>query len=296
MIYNERTLSRRIGHKINSLLGENFIQWKVHFFSYFRKKEIVKEMKCAGPVFRNIEIETINICNGKCRFCPVSTISPHKREIKVMEKEVFEKIIRDLSNMNYQGSIGLYSNNEPYIDQNILSKMEYVRSFFPNNILYLYTNGSLLDYEKVKISLKYLDRLVIDDYGRKNTSKKIQDIYEKLSESEKNKVDVYLRMEDELLNNRAGFAMNRSKMKKSLDAACACPFEQMVVRSDGHVSRCCNDALGKIDMGDVRKNTLLEIWESDEYKSVREKMLSGDRESIELCKDCDSMILHICEF
>lgn len=47
-----------------------------------------------------------------------------------MEKEVFEKIIRDLSNMNYQGSIGLYSNNEPYIDQNILSKMEYERSFF----------------------------------------------------------------------------------------------------------------------------------------------------------------------
>lgn len=88
----------------------------------------------------------------------------------------------------------------------------------------------------MKISLKYLDRLVIDDYGRKNTSKKIQDIYEKLSESEKNKVDVYLRMEDGLLNNRVGFAMNRSKMKKSIDSACACSFEQMVIRSDGHVS------------------------------------------------------------
>lgn len=28
------------------------------FFFIFEKKEIVKEMKCAGPVFRNTEIET----------------------------------------------------------------------------------------------------------------------------------------------------------------------------------------------------------------------------------------------
>lgn len=130
----------------------------------------------------------------------------------------------------------------------------------------------------------------------KEVSDNIHQIYEKLTGSEKEKVDICLRLENEFLNNRAGFANNRKKMKKSLDSVCACPFEQLVVRSDGHVSRCSNDALGKIDMGDVRKNSLLQIWEGNEYKSVREKLLNGERGSVELCKDCDSMILHIIEF
>lgn len=154
-----------------------------------------------------------------------------------MEDHVFEKIVSDLVGMHYQGSIGLYSNNEPYMDSKIIMKMQYIRRFLPYNILYLYTNGSLLDYEKATTSLKYLNRLVIDDYCEKGMSDNIKDIYQRLNEKEKNKVDVYLRMRDEILNNRTGYAMNRSKMKKSLYSACACPFEQLVIRSSGHVSR-----------------------------------------------------------
>lgn len=296
MIYNERTITRRVKRFIDSTFGENYLQWKTHFYSIFLKSEIEKEMRHAAPVFRSIEIETVNACNGKCKFCPVSLSSHYIRKTHVMEQEVFEKIINDLLEMNYQGAIGLYSNNEPFLDQEIVSKMKYVRSLLHDNILYLYTNGSLLDLEKVQNSLLYLDRLVIDDYGDDEISKNIHQIYKSLTEVEKKKIDIYLRLEDEFLGNRAGFACNRKKMKKSLDSACACPFEQLVVRSDGHVSRCCNDALGKIDMGDVRKNTLLEIWDSDEYKNVREKLLNRERGSVELCKYCDSMILHIIDF
>lgn len=145
-------------------------------------------------------------------------------------------------------------------------------------------------------SLIYLDRLVIDDYRNDEIHLNIFKIYERLSDTEKKKADIYLRLEDEFLSNRASFAGNRKKMKKSLNSACACPFEQLVIRSDGHVSRCCNDALGVVDMGDVRKNSLLEIWNSNEYKKVREKLFNKERSSDELCKDCDSMILHIIGF
>lgn len=31
-------------------------------------------------------------------------------------------------------------------------------------------------------------------------------------------------------------------------------------------------------------------------KKVREKLLNKERSSVELCKDCDSMILHIIDF
>lgn len=105
-------------------------------------------MRHARPVFKTIEIETVNVCNGKCMFCPVSSSSPYRRKTHVMEYEIFEKIINDLVEMNYQGAIALYSNNEPFIDKTIVSKMKYVRSLLPDNVLYLYTNGSLLDKKK----------------------------------------------------------------------------------------------------------------------------------------------------
>lgn len=115
-------------------------------------------------------------------------------------------------------------------------------------------------------SLIYLDRLVIDDYGDDEIHLNIFKIYERLSDTEKKKVDIYLRLENKFFGNRAGFAGNRKKMKKSLNSACACSFEQLVIRSDGHVSRCCNNAWGVVDMGNVRRNSLLEIWNSNEYK------------------------------
>ena len=53
----------------------------------FQEKEI--------PVFRMVNIETVNRCNGKCAFCPAN-IYEEKREYKTMSETLFYKIIMEL--------------------------------------------------------------------------------------------------------------------------------------------------------------------------------------------------------
>ncbi len=60
----------------------------------------------------------------------------------------------------------------------------------------------------------------------------------------------------------------------------------MVIRPDGKVSLCCNDALGQMTLGDVNEKSLQEIWFSNEYSLIREKTVKG-RNNIELCSICD---------
>lgn len=61
----------------------------------------------------------------------------------------------------------------------------------------------------------------------------------------------------------------------------------MVIRPDGKVSLCCNDALGKVTLGDVGKQSLMEIWHSRRYQTIR-KVVGSGRGNFEKCAMCDT--------
>ena len=71
-----------------------------------------------------------------------------------------------------------------------------------------------------------------------------------------------------------------------MGAKCTLPYKQMIVRPDGKISLCCNDALGKMSLGDLTMQTVVEAWNSPEYRRVR-ALLAGGREKIKLCEYCD---------
>ena len=51
---------------------------------------------------------------------------------------------------------------------------------------------------------------------------------------------------------------------------------------------CCNDAMGQYTLGDLQKETLKEIWYSEQYSSIRKKFFEQGRKSIDICKYCDN--------
>ena len=59
--------------------------------SYIQKFNNTDEI----PLFKMVNIETINRCNGKCSFCPAN-IRDEQRELKRMSDYIFEKIIMGL--------------------------------------------------------------------------------------------------------------------------------------------------------------------------------------------------------
>jgi len=241
------------------------------------------------PLFQTIEIETINRCNGKCSFCPINrNIDP--RPFKLMDQELFEDIISQLKNINYTGSMGLYSNNEPLLDKRLFEFLKYARKELPNATLYLFTNGTLLTVEKFKELLKYLDWITIDNYNDDLIlHDQVKEVYEyalTLPKERQENIHIYFRKENEILSNRSGEANNRSKNDLTMKSACMYPFEQVVVRPDGKLSLCCNDAVGNMTMGDLTKELLVDIWNGDKYKIIRNNMLK-DRNLNKLCSRCD---------
>ncbi|MBR1598065.1 MAG: SPASM domain-containing protein [Lachnospiraceae bacterium] len=52
------------------------------------------------------------------------------------------------------------------------------------------------------------------------------------------------------------------------------------------MSLCCNDCYGKYTMGNLNKQSILEVWNSDEFNAVREKITVG-RGYNDICRCCD---------
>ncbi len=251
-------------------------------------KRYINEVCEDVPIFRLIEIETINRCNGGCSFCPVNSRSD-PREFKKMEETLFYSIIDQLSELNYNGRISLFSNNEPLLDDRIITFHKYAREHLPYAVMHLFTNGTLLTCELLDRLLLYLDELVIDNYNQElkliPSVKKIVDYCEEKPEYTK-KVTVYMRKPVEILTTRGGNANNREEIPDYSEIVCAHPYQQMVVRPSGQVSLCCNDPLGKVTMGDLTKQSLLDVWYGPEYTEIRKKISLG-RGNFENCKKCD---------
>lgn len=242
-----------------------------------------------APLFKSIEIETINRCNGTCPFCPVNK-NNESREYKKMDEELFIKIIGQLTDMNYKGSISLFSNNEPFLDTRIIKFAKIVKEKLPQAHLKIFTNGSLLTLEKFKEIMKYLDEMVIDNYSDEMIKPENIVLIENYCKRNKvvgDKLTIAMRKANEVLTTRGGEAPNK-KIKKTLKISCILPFHQFIVRPDGKVSLCCNDALGKMTLGDCSKNTILEIWNSNEFMEVRKKVYES-RKNISICSKCDTI-------
>ncbi len=251
----------------------------------------VKEIR-ADVLFNHVEIETINRCNGICSFCPVNRNSDN-REFKKMSYEVFEKIIGELSEMEYGGKIALFSNNEPLLDDRIVDLHKYARKKLPKARMHLCSNGTLMTLDIFKGLMEYLDELIIDNYNYQlkliPSVQNIKDYCEQHPEL-KRKVTIILRKPDEVLTNRGGDSPNARKSDAERHTSCLLPYKQLIIRPDGKVSLCCNDALGKCTMGDASVESLKMIWFGEAFMKARQLLLYG-RQSYDRCRNCDTVFL-----
>lgn len=240
-------------------------------------------------LFNHIEVETINRCNGNCSFCPVNRIED-PREKKIMTQELFESIVEQLADIHYCGRFTTFSNNEPLLDERIIEFNQFARRKLPQARMHLFTNGTLLTLDKFIALTEVLDEFVIDNYQQDlkliRPCEEIREYCEEHPELKK-KVTIVLRKPHEILTTRGGTAPNRQELPDYGKDRCVFPFKQMIVRPDGLISLCCNDALGKYTLGDLNKESLLDIWYGPKFTMVRKCLYEG-REKWGNCKYCDT--------
>lgn len=258
---------------------------------YSRKAvyDAVEELYDQTRLFNHIEIETINRCNGNCSFCPVNRQSD-PREKAVMSEELFYSIVNQLEEIRYTGRFTTFSNNEPLLDDRIIDFNHYARKHLPNARMHLFTNGTLMTLDKFIALMEVLDELIIDNYQQElKLIKPCAEIKEycEAHPDLKRKVTIVLRKPKEILTSRGGNAPNRKELVEYAKDRCVLPFKQMIVRPTGKVSLCCNDALGQYTLGDLTKESLLDVWYGPKFQMVRKSLYAG-RENWGNCKYCDT--------
>lgn len=241
------------------------------------------------PLFNHVEIETINRCNGTCSFCPINkNIDP--RQKAVMTWKMFQSIILQLKEINYSGRLALFSNNEPLLDERIIEWSRYTREQLPHARMHMFTNGTLLTIDKFKELVDILDELIIDNYHQElkliKPCQEIQKYCQEFPELTK-KVTIVLRKPQEILTSRGGNAPNRKDIGNYAKDRCVLPFKQMIIRPDGKISLCCNDAIGKYTLGDLTKDSLKDIWYGPRFQMVRKCLYEG-RDNWGNCQHCDN--------
>lgn len=154
-----------------------------------------------------ISIETINRCNSTCSFCPASRISD-KRPFAKMEEGLFYKIIQELSEVEYDGYLNLYVNNEPFMDKRIEEWYQYAKENLPNAKMLLYTNGTLMTPERFQKIIPYIDKMIINNYTENfkihENIQKIIDLVKAKTKYWDKDITVQIRFIQEILTNRAG--------------------------------------------------------------------------------------------
>jgi hypothetical protein len=239
----------------------------------------------------HIEIETINKCNSTCSFCPVNRNSDPRQTMR-MDEALFHRIIDELSAWDYRGTLNLFSNNEPFLDKRIYDFAAYARAKLPQAFVQIISNGTALDAAGAERILASLSHMVINNYATEyklhgNVAAIVAHLEAKRPELA-DKLVVGYRLLDEFKTNRAGNAPNRKVRAPHFSSPCAYPFFQMVVRPDGKLSMCCNDALGEDTLGDVAAEGVKGAWLNANRRSVQQAMLKG-RHTIPLCAKCDNL-------
>ena len=94
--------------------------------------------------------------------------------------------------------------------------------------------------------------------------------------------------EEDILTNQSyiqkGNVLGSLKDKDVL-SRCVYPFNRIVVNPHGFVVACTADFHKQLEIGDTTKKSLLEIWNGDEFKYLRNKHLKNELEGI-YCNKC----------
>jgi len=227
------------------------------------KRKIKSLTLSPGRIFDSIAIETMSLCNRKCPNCPVGYFP---REKTVLPEKLFHKMIDDLSEMNYSGTISLNNFNEPLLDKRIFDFVKNARKKCPKAFIEFSSNGDFLELDSLKKLAKCgIDLVFATRYSGK-IEKKYMELYDSLDFSEKTRI--LIRAKKTFHTNRAG-GIPSMRIKKPLEKTCYLPFYQLVISSEGKAIICCSDYFGEEVVGNVKKQSLKEIWHSEKFEKIR---------------------------
>ncbi|MFH1638664.1 MAG: SPASM domain-containing protein [Candidatus Woesearchaeota archaeon] len=233
--------------------------------------------------FNAVLIETSTACNRKCSYCPNSIYDRGDiKNNKLMDIQLYKKIIDELAEINFAGYIKPFNFNEPLLDKRLAEIARYTRKKLPRCIIHVATNGDFLTLKKYEELISAgVDSINITTHT-KEMPRHIKDLFSKLKRR-KEKVKVqYISITEDSLVNRGGLV---DVKPGTVLPRCVTPPITIHINYTGDVFLCCNDYFCKYTFGNAAKEKLLDIWNNPKYKKTRKELYSG-KYKYDICRKC----------
>lgn len=256
-----------------------------HFFAFTALKSKFLLKHGTFDFFDDVDIETNTGCNRRCVYCPNSIYDRGLvKKQKLMDENLFKKIIDELVRIGFDGRISPHLYGEPLLDKRIPRLIRYVRTKLPKVRIVLVSNGDLLTIDKyIELSDAGVNNFRITQHG-KEMNPNIKDLFEFIKKRSNKKAKVWYELADlgVPLYNRGGLI---KPPIPDYNPRCLCINNPLVIDYDGNVILCCNDYLSSIKFGNLRNKSLLDIWNSRQFKEIR-KQLKRREFNLDICKKC----------
>jgi MoaA/NifB/PqqE/SkfB family radical SAM enzyme len=282
-------------------------------------KPIRKLMLATGrdrsPILPEIvQIESTNICNAKCVFCPRDDM--HRKQ-GIMSFELFTKIVDECAALGIT-HVRVHNYGEPFVDKKLVDKVRYAKQKGIKEVGMI-SNGSLITeavargmidagldainisvdasgkevFESTRVGLKYdtvianIERLVRlrADSGKRRPKLILSFVRQNNSADEQAFIEHWRKIADKIhitdLHNWGGTLHQQS----DVNYPCYRPWLTFTVLWDGRVALCCADFDGHTVLGDLNTHSIQDIWNNDAYRAVRREHLESGGPDV--CRSCD---------
>lgn len=280
------------------------------------------EMKAAfKQAVNKIEIETSTQCNRHCTYCPNSKPGfEHRRTSNTfMDMAMFEKLLYDLEEIDYDQTISLVGMNEFFMHESNFEYLELIKQVLPKCKIQIYSNGDYITREYLERAERAgVDLIVVSLHLQAGKAYNTEDIVERIAKFMK-RTRLKLYMTDFVKGKRFHFETRFGNLNilaglvnwetdghswgGIIDAGtnmagqgtpCQSPVNILCLTQDGDFTLCCavprektpeNLANGAV-LGNLRDfSSIFHAYASDAMLYWRQHAFSTDKIP-PLCQDC----------
>ena len=284
-------------------------------------REIADLERTELPVPKVVYAESTNACNATCVMCPRDAM---QRAIGIMPMDLFRRIADECADWGVE-ELRLHNFGEPLIDVKLCDKIEYAKRKGIRTTT-IYSNGALLNPERARgLISSGLDKLYISfDGATKKTFETIRLplSFDQVSANMRN----FHALRREMGSSTPRIFLSFTRLGQSKDEVeqfrrdwtpysdkvfiidchdwagqaevtlhepnrgprwpCAYLWKSMTILYSGAVTLCCMDIKGGEAVGNVREQSLREIWRGAVMKKIRGAHRRHEYGEVKLCKGC----------
>lgn len=267
-------------------------------------------------------IEPVSTCNLRCPFCfQTDKTFTRKPFMGVMEFDFFKKIVDEADQLGI-GAVTLASRGEPTLHKNLKDMLKYLGTKKNIHEIKLNTNATFLNtelaheifknkisqvvisadhYEKEKFEklrknsnfekiVNNVDNLykIRENYTHSNTEIRISGIEFNENINKEKFHQFWIKRSDHVTLGKAleRWDTYNNTIDEKTNDPCETLWDRMYVWFDGKVNPCDADYKSYLSYGNLKKNSIKEVWQSTIISKTRCAHLNNERKNIDPCNKC----------